>query len=362
MIPPQFTDCLLHLAYQRSLTGFEQALKKVMDNFDLSAWACLFPPSFNAGGHYLVVGHGIRQTSPKLNQELLLQLAQSGINSNGAALLRQLGRELAPTPKVKNRIITLTRARSSLFVLFLYRKKKDFNKDELKVAEDVGKHLDRCFVMLSQGQEQEFLVGFFRLASNLYSEGLCLLDTTKRLIIDNTRFKEHLHIWEHGREATKNLSLPRQVTLPTDWRKACDEALKIFSESAFPPVSTRLAISQGPLVRLEMPVARSEYLEGAVRYLAFKSSLGVRPYLLLTSSLQKRSIHNTVTYSQLAAKAEFSRREIELGELIIEGYSASKIADTLGISLPTVKTHIRNILRKSGVRNRLEFISLCSKQ
>ncbi len=362
MIPPEFTDSLLQLSYQRSLSGFEQSLKKVMENMDLSAWACLFPPSFNAGGHYLVVGRGIRQTSPALNQQILQELAQSGPNPKREALLQQLGREMAPSPRVEKRIITVTRTKDSLFVFFLYRRKKDFSKKDLKIAEDVGRHLDRCFVMLAQGQEQEFLVDFFRLASNLFSEGLCLLDTAKQLIFENTCFREHLHLWEHGREPTKGLPLSKKTILPIDWKKACDEAVTIFQGSSFPPVSARVAISQGPLVRLELPLTRSDLIEGQVRYLALKSSLGIRPYLLLTSNLHRRLFRNTVAFSKLAKKAAFSKREKEVGALVTEGFSVARISELMDLTLPTVKSHIRAILQKAGVRNRMEFISLCTNK
>ncbi len=332
-----------------------------MDLFDLHAWACLFPPSFNAGGNNLIIAKGIRENSSLLNQQSLIQLTQYGINQQTEALLKTLGRELSPTDSAHVQIITLRRTRKSLSILFIFRDGNPFTKDEVDLAHNIGKHLDRCFVLLSQEQEQEFIVGFFRLVSNIYSEGLCLLDTNKRLTFDNTPFREHLYIWEHGRDAVKNHKLPRQIVLPSDWDEACNEAIKIYQKSNFPQVSSRMAISKGPLVRLEMPVTNTEYLEGAVRYLAFKSSLGVRPYLLLTTNMQKRLIRKSASFNEFAKKIELSKREREVGDLIMDGNSAARIADTLGISLTTIKTHIRHILRKAGVRNRLELISLCSK-
>jgi DNA-binding CsgD family transcriptional regulator len=50
---------------------------------------------------------------------------------------------------------------------------------------------------------------------------------------------------------------------------------------------------------------------------------------------------------------------MELGEMILSGASAQDIANQMKISLPTVKTHISNILRKSGAKTRLEFVGLC---
>jgi DNA-binding NarL/FixJ family response regulator len=47
-------------------------------------------------------------------------------------------------------------------------------------------------------------------------------------------------------------------------------------------------------------------------------------------------------------------REREVLELVANGKSNAEIADSLVLSLPTVKTHIRNILFKLGVRDRLQ--------
>lgn len=52
-----------------------------------------------------------------------------------------------------------------------------------------------------------------------------------------------------------------------------------------------------------------------------------------------------------------SPREQEVMSLLITGKSYQQIADELFISLPTVKTHVSNIYRKVGVRNKIELIN-----
>jgi LuxR family maltose regulon positive regulatory protein len=49
-----------------------------------------------------------------------------------------------------------------------------------------------------------------------------------------------------------------------------------------------------------------------------------------------------------------SSRELSILQLIAENYSNQEIANELYISITTVKTHVRNILLKLGVNNRLE--------
>jgi DNA-binding NarL/FixJ family response regulator len=51
-----------------------------------------------------------------------------------------------------------------------------------------------------------------------------------------------------------------------------------------------------------------------------------------------------------------SPREQLITEHLICGLTANEIADDLGISFHTVRTHIRNIYFKAGVANRIELM------
>jgi len=53
-----------------------------------------------------------------------------------------------------------------------------------------------------------------------------------------------------------------------------------------------------------------------------------------------------------------SLREQEVAALIIEGKSYRETAEDLCISLATVQSHIRNIYRKTGVKNKIELVNL----
>jgi DNA-binding NarL/FixJ family response regulator len=57
-----------------------------------------------------------------------------------------------------------------------------------------------------------------------------------------------------------------------------------------------------------------------------------------------------------------SRRENEVLELAADGWTNGRIAQRLFISEATVKSHIGHILRKLGVTNRVEAVSLYLRQ
>lgn len=76
------------------------------------------------------------------------------------------------------------------------------------------------------------------------------------------------------------------------------------------------------------------------------------PYYLITLS-EKVSEKGTKSTTQKWHSAyHLTTREIEVAQLIQEGLNNTEIADRLVISMPTVKTHIKNIFSKFGVTSR----------
>jgi DNA-binding CsgD family transcriptional regulator len=59
---------------------------------------------------------------------------------------------------------------------------------------------------------------------------------------------------------------------------------------------------------------------------------------------------------EMLAERGISPREREVLDLILAGLGNQEIADRLFVSLPTVKSHVRNIFRKFGVGGRFELV------
>lgn len=70
-----------------------------------------------------------------------------------------------------------------------------------------------------------------------------------------------------------------------------------------------------------------------------------------TSLFQKR-IKNTFDPKKLG----LSQREVEVLELLADGFSNQEVADKLFVSLNTAKTHISNIYTKLNVKRRTQAI------
>ena len=67
-------------------------------------------------------------------------------------------------------------------------------------------------------------------------------------------------------------------------------------------------------------------------------------------------IRNSI--EDMKSAPEMSQRQLEILNLVAKGFSNKEIADILGVSLETVKDHIKKILVKMGASSRTEAASL----
>jgi DNA-binding NarL/FixJ family response regulator len=84
---------------------------------------------------------------------------------------------------------------------------------------------------------------------------------------------------------------------------------------------------------------------------------------LLAPSVTRRLIAHFTGGSRAAAKVprgldELTEREREVLALVAQGLSNAELADTLGVSLPTAKTHVSRILTKLDARDRTQLVIL----
>jgi non-specific serine/threonine protein kinase len=75
---------------------------------------------------------------------------------------------------------------------------------------------------------------------------------------------------------------------------------------------------------------------------------------LARTTLAQPTMHVLAAEADKPAFAPLTRREVEVARLLAAGYTDRQIADTLYLALRTVGAHVHNILRKLGLRSRLE--------
>jgi DNA-binding NarL/FixJ family response regulator len=97
-------------------------------------------------------------------------------------------------------------------------------------------------------------------------------------------------------------------------------------------------------------VLKSEADEDIVR--ACRAAMRGQPFLYPTAM---SSLMRDVLANDQPIDDPLTRREVEVVKLIAEGHASKEIARMLVISLKTVESHRANILRKLGMRDRVEL-------
>jgi DNA-binding CsgD family transcriptional regulator/heme/copper-type cytochrome/quinol oxidase subunit 4 len=108
---------------------------------------------------------------------------------------------------------------------------------------------------------------------------------------------------------------------------------------------------------IQMNKASLEYIKpGIITYFfaLFLYTLSHFFFILKKTPLRSK---DQPTFEEIADSYQLSKREKEVFSLLLEGKTNQEIANTLYISVPTVKSHTNHIFQKSGSRNRLELFA-----
>jgi two-component system, NarL family, response regulator DegU len=116
----------------------------------------------------------------------------------------------------------------------------------------------------------------------------------------------------------------------------------------------RFALSDEQLIKCIRVVARGEiWLEADLITPVFDE--------FIKEFMKRRDLLKPLTDLSSSKLDVLSPREMEVMELISKSMTNEEIADKLFISPKTVKTHLRNIFEKSGIRNRVEAALLYAR-
>jgi two-component system, NarL family, response regulator DegU len=109
----------------------------------------------------------------------------------------------------------------------------------------------------------------------------------------------------------------------------------------------RIELGDEQLIKCIRVVARGEiWLDAEMTTLVFNE--------FIKGFMKKRDLLKPLTHLSSAKLDILSPREMEIMALISKSMTNEEIADKLFISSKTVKTHLRNIFLKAGIRNRVE--------
>ena len=86
-------------------------------------------------------------------------------------------------------------------------------------------------------------------------------------------------------------------------------------------------------------------------------SLGGGPHYMDVSTVEGRFLPELVGKEQRELALGLSKREIAILQLLAQGNNDDQIAESLNISVFTVRTHRRNMLRKTGCKNSIALVT-----
>jgi len=102
------------------------------------------------------------------------------------------------------------------------------------------------------------------------------------------------------------------------------------------------------LKALQVTAEGNSWIDPAIAQIVLQQVRQTQPKVTLKALEAKTVPINAIgpEYSQMIQSSPLTERELEVLELIVEGYSNAGIAQKLYITVGTVKTHVRNLLEK----------------
>lgn len=145
------------------------------------------------------------------------------------------------------------------------------------------------------------------------------------------------------------------ATVVAALREAVPEMHALVLTALRDPIELGRAVESGAAAVIHKSVEIPTLL-GAIRRVAGGASLLEPAHT--SRWLAALAHHREGTWRSDAARASLSPRELEVLTLLAEGHGNVEIGELLGISPETAQTHVRNLMGKLDVRNRLEAVSL----
>ena len=132
--------------------------------------------------------------------------------------------------------------------------------------------------------------------------------------------------------------------------KLCREDYSLFESIDFFKVNDTVCKSQGELVNSLCEILK--LLNGEMQGITMElKTYHKDPYSVCYNL--KRNIKRTQDYNH----EKLTVRELEVLDLIMQGYTNKKISEMLFLSFETIRSHRKNILKKTGQKNTAALIN-----
>jgi DNA-binding CsgD family transcriptional regulator len=219
----------------------------------------------------------------------------------------------------------------------------EFSADECRLMERLSKHLANSMNLRSTFQSTQVTGRFYEQTMDQLGVAALFLDSSGQLVDMNqtgSRFLSHrqgLHLRSGKLVATEGRNNDRLRGLLRTLQSGIN----------FAPQGLRLLDESGqPLLEI---VGRRLPHDGAVET--------HRPELVLLVTACREAIKQPCG-NLLRDIYGFTGCEAHLAKLLIQGYSTQDAATTLGVSINTIKTHLKGIFEKTGYNKQSQVVAI----
>jgi DNA-binding CsgD family transcriptional regulator len=229
-----------------------------------------------------------------------------------------------------------------MMTLWRSRKQKDYQPGDMARAELLAPHVTLAIRNVStiskiNGWRKKLAID----ESN--SEGLLLLNHKFQPVYSNAKAREICLYLYHSLSSDPVNIEKGEFTVPSFIIKDCTELLNLIKMEA--------QFVSWPKERIVFAESGKQFRSECALVWKTDNAHSVPNFMVTLSDLSGK---NTLE-STLQNRFHLSRREIDIIYCIITDMSYEEIAEKLYISKLTVHTHMKNIYRKLGVRNKIEL-------
>lgn len=227
-----------------------------------------------------------------------------------------------------------------------------FQDADKQLLSGLSTHLIKAMRIRLRQQEQEARIQLFEESLSNMGVGLLSLNARGEIIQSNQRAQQLLQAHSHLQVRNHRLCLD-----------GCRKRFKDVLENALTRDGEEYTAADSPVPRDSTSI-RIESLDGRSDLQLVVKPLRQQSVGAITGTAAQLFInevggqHREFDPERLQAMFSFTMREARLAVLIAEGCSLSEASERLNVSINTVKTHLRGIYDKLGVRRQARVATI----
>lgn len=223
----------------------------------------------------------------------------------------------------------------------------DFTPEEISLLESLHPHFDLMVHRIAGLDAERSQRRSLESALEATPEGRIVLNWNQQLVYRNRTAIETCAAWKNGSlsQALRTSELSRQFTLPEDIEAACKRLLDEYSDAV------KLASHHLRHWQTDLPHPGIPGLSARIRVLENKPANAAEPTILIELSRLTSSGDSMRSWPVHT----LTGGERRVAELAAGGKSNEQIAQALGISIHTVRAHLREVFSKLDVKRRSQL-------